>query len=247
MKNKDRIDSEQKPLTITETSTVFFHGKFCDAFPGLRNDCVCFASQKEIGQRLDALLSYPTYFQECCGHKVVTDPIWWFRGGSSLYIEEYKKIKRRKILLGVKELIIEKIVACRGKSYYQDFIYVQCKAEKPTKLYKYEKNEIENYFHKYGYYAEEYALFNGKKISRQEYDDGSAMIKGKLKQAFDAELRERYLTKYNFVIAAKFSPYNSKKFSSESKHYFDGLLREEISFDDFLVWMRKLQKHDMDD
>ena len=242
----DNSDFQENHSVITESSTSFFHGKFCDAFPGLREDTAFFTSKKHIIKRLAVLFSSPIYFDDTLGYQIASDPIWWFRDGQSLYIKEFEPLKNGKVLIDIEELKIKKIVACRGSSYYRDFVYVECGADKPTNLYKYEKNQIQSMYKEYGYYREEYALFKNNKITRQEYDDGSAVIKGKLQQVNGAKLRVRYLTKYNFIIAAKFSPYNCTRFDMESKIYFDGLLSENISFNEFLTWINTFQKHRLD-
>lgn len=54
----------------------------------------------------------------------------------------------------------------------------------------------------WGYYTEEYGLIGKKIISRQEHDDGAAIINGKIVDASNSELRLRHLTPYNFIIAA---------------------------------------------
>ena len=109
-------------------------------------------------------------------------------------------------------------------------------------MYNHNKEYIKKAFD----YREEYGVFKKRKITRQEYDDGSAIIKGKPVRTEEAALRRRNLTKYNFIIAAKFSPYNCKEFYRNSKKYFEKLLREEIEFDVFVNWMEKFEKNHND-
>lgn len=148
--------------------------------------------------------------------------------------------------MDIKELKIKKIAACKGRFYYKNFVYIECDADQPTKLYKYKKNEIQNMLEEFGYYSEEYAVFKNNKITRHEYDDGSAVIKGKLQQVDESKLRVRYLTKYNFIVTAKFSPYNCQRFDIESQKYFDDLLKDKVPFNDFLTWMNTFEKHRLD-
>jgi hypothetical protein len=54
------------------------------------------------------------------------------------------------------------------------------------------------------------------------------------------------LTKYNFIIAAKFSPYNCQDFSRNSGEFFGKLLRDEIEFDEFVEWMKHFEKNHSD-
>ena len=47
------------------------------------------------------------------------------------------------------------------------------------------------------------------------------------------ESRHRFLTDYNFIIAAKGSAFNNAEFESTSEIYFKGLLDGTISIEDF--------------
>lgn len=231
---------------LNDAPTVFFHYRFCDAFPGSDRGCSWFSDQKEIQNRLKILLAYPTKFDKAEGHGITADPVWWFRGSSALFIDHFEILDKKKVLMNIDELIIEKIAAYRGSSYYNDFVYVQCKADKPTGLYKHDQNHIDEYFKENGEYQEEYGVFNGKLVSRQEYDDGSALIKGKPVRIEGAKLRTRNLTKYNFIIAAKFSPYNCTEFDRNAEDKFIKLLNDELKFDDFLAWMKNFPKNHYD-
>lgn len=104
---------------------------------------------------------------------------------------------------------------------------------------------------KRGYYDEEFAVFKPswylpeRKITRQEYDDGSAMVNGKpMRLHGRAELRLRYLTSYNFILAAKFSPFNCHEFDRTSGEYFKGMLNGTISVKQFDEYMMVFPKRD---
>ncbi len=237
--SQDEIKEED--LTITEEPTIFFHQRFCDAFPGYRYGVQWFNSKSMINYRLSLLLSHPTKFNKA-GHDSTIDPIWWYRGSSAMFIEHFEILKGRKVLINIDELIIEKIAAFRGRHYYQDFIYVQCLPDKPTGLYKIDLSRINQYEE----YREDFGIYKGKLISRLEYDDGSAIVKGKPKRVEEADLRTRTLSKYNFIITAKSSPYNCDKFDINSEVYFDRLLKGEITFDDFIAWMETFPKNRFD-
>ncbi|MGD0339603.1 MAG: hypothetical protein ABSB78_12540 [Bacteroidota bacterium] len=236
-------DQEEKEFTISDPSTVFFHYRFCDAFPGFDSGYREFAKRKDIINRLKILLAQPLNYHKAVGHSVMTDPIWWFRGFSAAQIYKFEVLNRNKILLNIDELIIEKLVAFRGNDYYQDFVYIQCSPDEPTGLYAYDKKEIESRFNDNREYSEEYAIYKKKFISRLEYDDGSALINGKPVRTEGAILRSRTLTKYNFVISAKLSPYNCDEFCDESREYLGKLLKDEIVFDDFISWMKKFPRN----
>jgi len=246
-KKQNIIKENDKELEIYEAPTVFFHYRFCDAFPDLEYGYQWLNSRKDINNRLKILLAPPTIFKKAKGYGVITDPIWWFRDSSALPIEKFKILNKKKVLINIDELIIEKIAAYKGRSYYEDFVYIQCLADKPTGLYEYNKEFIETLNKNNEVYKEEYGIYKKHFVTRQEYDNGSAIIKGKPKKINGAELRSRLLTKYNFIIAAKFSPYNSHKFNHYSNEYFNKLLKEEISFDEFVNWMRTLPKNHNDE
>lgn len=237
-----------KPIVINEAPTVFFHQRFCDAFPGFDRGYQWFTKKSDIHTRLKILLKQPTRFDKSAGHGTTVDPIWWFRGTSALPISDFKVLSRNKILLNFEELIIEKLAAYRGRSYYQDFVYLQCKADKPTGLYNFDRKYIlERLNEEIDYeYTEEYGLYKNRKISRQEYDDGSAIIKGKPQPIEDAELRIRFLTDYNIIISSKFSPYNCNEFNRDSGSYFGRLLNNEIEFDEFVEWLKTFPKNRSD-
>jgi hypothetical protein len=245
----DKTEETEEPqeTEIRTEPTVFFHHRLCDAFPGFSHGYQEFKSQRDIRNRLKILLAPPLTFDKGEGHGIDRTPIWWFRGGSALHVKRFEILNRQKVLFNYDELIIEKIVAFRGYSYYQDFVYVQCKADKATGLYEHNQLTLEKYFDEGGEYQEEFAIFRNKFISRQDYDDGSTIINGKPIKTIGAELRCRTLIKYNFIICAKFAPYNCHEFSATSKEYFMNLLKNQITFDEFAKWMNKFPKNHNDD
>jgi hypothetical protein len=243
----DKKDTQPPKTRIIEAPTVFFHYRFCDAFPGFSYGFKWFTSKKEIKNRLLILLEKPLSFDIGDGHGIDRKPIWWFRGSSARPIERFETLSRTKFLMDIDELIIEKIAAYRGQSYFEDFVYVQCLPDKPTGLYKHDKEYIEKCYKENGEYQEEFGIYKNRFVTRQEYDDGSSIIKGKPIRIEGAELRSRSLTKYNFIIAAKFSPYNCQDFYRNSEEYFGKLLRDEIQFDDFVKWMKRFPKNHNDD
>ncbi len=228
---KEILNKIRKPKTIkskneipfaTEHSTVLFSYRMAKAFPGLR-DLAWFNKPAEAIQRLQLLLKEPLRFKngsmEC-----ESDPIWWFRGHSALFIDKFEKLGCKKVLMNIEQLKIKRIAAFHSNSYYRDFVYVETFGEKQTGLYNIAKDDIKIHIENFGYNLEEYGLikflyFWKKAIRREHYDDGATVIRGKVVDAKDAKLRVRYITDYNFIIAAKGSPYNSTKFDRESKRY----------------------------
>jgi hypothetical protein len=246
-KNKTIQYEETKLPKASEYSTSLFYQRMACAFPGVR-DITWFENPKIATKRLMILLKEPLKFSSG-NPEFESDPFWWFRGGSALFIERFIKIGRKKVLMNFDQLKIKRIAAYHGNSYYKDFVYVETEGEKQTGLYKIKPEDIKRHIDNFGYSWEEYGLIKNwlgwkTPIRREEYDDGATVVRGKVKDALNAELRVRYISKYNFIIAAKGSPYNSDKFSRKSKMYLDGILKGEIKEEDFFNFLKGFQKHE---
>lgn len=239
-------EEPKKAPRATEHSTSLFHRRMAGAFPGIRG-IQWFDNPKVATERLSILLQEPLRFSQG-SRDAEEDPFWWFRGSSSLYIERFEKLGARKVLMNFDQLKIKRIAANIDRSYYKDYVYVEVEGEKQTGLYNFKKEDLENYIKTFGYSWEEYGLIKNRlgwttPIRREEYDDGAAVIRGKVRETFDAVLRIRYLSSYNFIIAANGSPYNSHKFDSESEDYFNGILKGDIEPEQLFDYMRAFLKH----
>lgn len=236
---------------ISEESTVFFRRRMAEAFPGYRG-LVEFKKVREIHRHLSKLLEPPIKFKKSIIG--VTDPIWWFRAGSALNIATYRHLNRRKFLIGWDELVIRRIVAFIDNGrYYSSYVYVEAQGEKPTGLYDNYTSERINELKENlgGIVDEEYAIYKPcafirKKITKQEEDDGSTKICGRLikMKREHVETRCRFLTDYNFIIAAKGSAFNNVLFDRTSGDYFKGLLDGTISIEAFHDYMMQFPKPD---
>jgi len=240
---------EEVPIELsvnTQHSTALFSYRMAQAFPGIR-ELAWFENPKIAVRRLSILLEEPLRFRSSQDGYAEGDPIWWFRGGSALFIENFRILGRTKILMNHEQMIIKKIAAYQGNQYFRNFVYVEVLAEAQTGLYPTDSDTLKLHVEKFGYSWEEYGIlklspFRKKLIKREEYDDGGTVTRDRVIDATNAELRTRYVTDYNFIIAAKGSPYNSSKFDSESKPYLDGILTGKISYQaffDFLLSFRK--------
>jgi len=228
-------------VKIFPESTVFFHDRFCSAFPGVRG-IKWFENSDEAIQRLSKLLAKPLLLIKEDGTSSF-HPIWWWRFGN-LHIEDFKRLDNDTVLLNRDELKIDKIAAVNEGSYYQCFVYVQTKPMEPTGLYQRTLSDIEKSVKTFGYCREEYGLFRDiYKVNREEYDDGAAMIEGQLTD-FDgeAELRVRFLTPYNIIIAAVNSPVNNNKFDSELRLLMNGILQGTYNIEDLTKAIQVLPK-----
>ncbi len=79
------------------------------------------------------------------------------------------------------------------------------------------------------YYWEEYGLVDGTHlVRREEADDGSAMIEGKLRSLRGRlEVRARYVTKYNCVIAAGGAPLLVSSYDQVLEAHLNAMLKGE--------------------
>lgn len=245
-----KTDSKDLAIKATEESTVFFARRMAEAFPGVRGVCE-FSDRKEINKRLSILLQAPLKFEQGLD-RADTDPAWFFRAGEAEDIRSFLRIGNNKVLMNTDELLIKRIVVYRDSGrYYGQYVYVEVEADKPCGCYSHNEDTMKYMVDKRGYYDEEFAVFKPswylpeRKITRQEYDDGSAMVNGKpMRLHSRAELRLRYLTSYNFILAAKFSPFNCHEFDRTSGEYFKGMLNGTISVKQFDEYMMVFPKRD---
>lgn len=141
-------DSKSVQLRAPSHSTPFFHDRMSSAFPGIR-EITWFENPKEATERLLLLLREPIKFDPVYG-EFESRPIWWFRGGSALYIEKFKKMGRRKVLMNFDQLKIKRIAAYHSASYYKDFVYVEVKGENQTGLYNLDEDDIKRHIDDFG-------------------------------------------------------------------------------------------------
>ena len=236
---------------VSEESTIFFRRRMTGAFPGYRG-LVEFKKARDIHRHLSKLLEPPLQFKKnTIGAK---DPIWWFRAGSALNITTFRHLNGRKFLIGWNELVIRRIVAFIDNGRYcSNYVYVEAQGEESTGLDNhYTPERIKEYKEDFGGYVdEEYAIYKPcmffrKKVTKQEEDDGSTIIGGRLikMKREHVETRCRFLTDYNFIIAAKGSAFNNDVFDRTSGDYFKGLLDGTIPFEAFHDYMMKFPKPD---
>jgi predicted nucleotidyltransferase len=231
-------ESKSLPSLRGRHSTVFFSDRFAQAFPGVR-DIKWFDDEKDIAERLKRLLEPPLVYSD-------GTPVWWWRDGN-LHIEIFQHLSNRLYLMDVCELSVRRIAAVHPGPYYCDFVYVEVEAMPPTGLYEHTETRIaeelsgNGYF---GYYWEEYGLVDGVHlIKRAELDDGAAVINGDLQDIRGRNsLRVRYVTPYNFVIAAHGSPINNVAFDRRLKELLNAMLKGEDRLGDLQKEVLRLPK-----
>ena len=211
--------SDGRPV-LGENSTVFFHKRFSSAFPGVRG--IEWFEKEQAVERLMILLKPPLEFQD-------NTPVWWWRDGD-LHISKFERINDTSVLMDGQELKINRIAAVNSGSYYQSFVYVEVDPMEPTGLYEY---DIESSLEYFGYCREEYAIFGDRNITRAEYDDNAAVIDGQPKTLDGkADLRVRYITPYNFIIAPHNSPINNQSYDGRRRDVLNGLLKGSVSIEE---------------
>jgi hypothetical protein len=123
------------------------------------------------------------------------------------------------------------------------------------------RNDVQRMIMNRGYAKEEFAWFNGKQIRREEYDDGSTIIKGKPTRLTGAQLEYRILSRYNFIvaphancascelrlmrIAPHASPLNTMGFDRYLEDTLNSILRGVSKLEDSLDTFIKLPRQDL--
>lgn len=240
--NKKNKKQSSYPNLIS--STANFSLRIAQSFPGTRG-IRWVKNPILIRKHLKKFFEEPLTYSSSSGS---SSPIWWFRGALNMPIDSFRILSFNKYLIGLHEYKIKRIaISHDGARDYADFIYVEVAGENPTGLYNWSEESLEKAQNEHSCVTEEYAIckylkFFSKKIPRTEYDDGATQILGQIVSTSKSELRVRCLTKYNFIICAQGSPYNSHKFDMESDSYLDNILKGKIKPETFFSWLQKFPK-----
>lgn len=223
-----------RPSIGGQSSTVFFSTRFAKAFPGVRG-IQWFKEPVEAVERLNVFFTEPFNFRDA-------QPIWWWRDGD-MYIDSFETLAPDTILIDQQELVIDAVAAVNAGSYYQTFIYIKSKASQGSGLH--DHSPVEEQIEHWGYAREEFALFQGKPIRRAEYDDGAAIIDGKVVDlGGEAEVRVKYLSPYNLLLAPHGSPINNNHFDQLRRQFLNGILRSERTLEELTAAILKLPKRE---
>lgn len=228
---------------------IYFNERMSKAFHGKRG-LVTYTRTKDIRRCLDTLFVAPLKLKSTDENGGSYHIFWWYRGHSSATINMYRCLGGRHFLVELLELNIRKIVAYVDPGrYYGQYVYVETYPDKPTGLYpEHTKEYIKRWKKEWGFYSEEYGVFKihhffKKNVSRNEYDDGHTKFFGKIVSPTqkDQELRERFLTPYNFIITSFQSSFNCHQFY-DSDEYFNRLLNGEMTMEEFNDYMKSFPK-----
>lgn len=252
---KDRIKEklEKKADTQNEYAfaepIIYYSERMSKAFHGKRG-LVTYTRTRDIKHCINILLSQPLKLKKIDGNGSI--PLfWWFRGSSAMYIDKYRWLGNRHLLINELELKVRKVVAYVDPSgrYYGQYVYIETDADKPTGLYRENtEEEILNFEKDLGYYYEEYGVFKlfrfiNKAVTLNEFDDGHTTWGGMLMSPSreDSEHRTRFLTPYNLIISSQKSSFNCPQFDG-SDDFFNKLLRKEITIEEFNDYMKRFPK-----
>ncbi|MGF7019172.1 hypothetical protein M2145_002958 [Lachnospiraceae bacterium PF1-21] len=232
---EDKEDNSD--INMFDSSTPFFDYRIKGAFPGVRGLRIFDDAETSV-KRLMLLMKNPL------GSKKLMTPIWYFRGNSCLSINKFKSVSPTKCIMNNDELEIDYIAAYISTSYYRDFVYVQTKPEEPIGLYDTNAEYVKKMQEMFGYYHEEYGMFNETPITRTELDDGAAEIDGEVVDVTGkVELRVRYITPYNFIICAQFHPFNSSLGDEFTENGLNAILKGDMTLEEFARQSEKLPRH----
>lgn len=239
LKKDDSSDISVLPFFNSGNTADFFSMKLGKAFPGVRG-LKWFNNPVDATKRLEKLFEKPLSFRlDKDGNSWIT-PIWCYRNLSAYDIHSFKLLKSffnrniGKALLNTEELNIHKIAVYISPRYYHSFVYVEVTPSKQIGLYKLSDENIKKQIENIGYSFEEFALFKGNPITLEEYNDGATVFKGKLVDISKVELRTRYLSKYNFIVAANESAFNVNDFEFENNCFLDLMFKGEKNIEELI-------------
>lgn len=223
---------EKQPTYFPAPSTSFFWSRMGKAFPGVRG-LKWFDDPVQAVERLEILFG-PNY-REGMGA-----PIWWWRNGET-GVEAFRKLSDTQVLLGPDEYEIKRIAAYSSEAYYRAFVYVE--TEPMPSVFEDPESRIQQQLSFRDYADEEYGLFRGRVISRQEFDDGAAEINRKaIDTQGEAKLRVRCLTKFNFLLAAQGSAINNNRFDQARTAFLKEILAGRVQVEDLAKAIELLPK-----
>ena len=159
-----------------------------------------------------------------------------------MHIDNFDAVSDSEALINGEELPIKRIIAVNNGTYWQSFVYLETTPKAATGIYVRDPERDAAEVSRWGYISEEYGLYKEHQISRAEYDDGSAVLEGKPCLITGAQLRVRYLSPYNLLIASKASPINNSKFDEQFEVLMNAILTEKATVNDLITEVLKLPK-----
>lgn len=238
-------DPEGK-FIISGAPTVFFSDRMDYTFPGLIGLRIIDDPQG-AAYRLKRLLHSPVHFGEAMGHGRVTDPIWYTRGLSDMYVHKLESIEEDVLLMNEQELKIKRIAAFNSLGgYYQAFVYVELEAMAPSGAYSHSEASRNDWMESYGYHFEEYGWLDGNAFDLRYHDDGYIEVDDEVHSVEGSVRRRRYLSPYNFLIVPKTSPLRVRGRERDVERMLNGILKGKMEPDVLAAYVSPLPKSDWD-
>jgi hypothetical protein len=240
LKKQHLVTIKEEEENLEVNSTVFFHDRFTSSFPGVRG-IQLFDSPSDAIIRLSKLFKEPFVFRK-------NSPIWWFRGHRTSEVKSFEHLENDVVLLDEQELKIKNVFAINACGYHQCFLYIETSPMEASGIYKFDDDDIREHVKKMKFCREEFAIYNREfLITRAEYDDGAATINGELIELNQklTELRVRYLSPYNLVIAPFNSPINNSSADQLLETALNALLAGNASVEDLSAIVLKLPKQSL--
>jgi hypothetical protein len=152
--------------------------------------------------------------------------------------------ERGYFLIDIHELDIAKLVAHRSPPEADmEFIYIEARAVCPSGIYTFTESDLARRVAEWGFAHEEVGYYKERYISRAEYDDGYARLDGEvLHVGEEAEVRLRYLTPYNLLIAPFDSRINNRSIDSRVKESLNEILTGMSTLQDVVDLLRRTPK-----
>ena len=173
-------------------------------------------------------------------------PFWWFRGSLCTHISAFRQLGPSRCLVDVKELVIKRVAAFR-RPYHSmwDFLYVESAADEATGVYAARAGDPPDrsasaLWGSYEY--EEVALWKGRFIAREDYEDGATLVDGKPTRVEGAEIRQKYLTPYNFIICGNRHVINENVHDAKLNGLLDAILKETGTVNELAEFIDALPK-----
>jgi nucleoside phosphorylase len=180
-----------------DSSTPFFHGRMCDAFPGCEGVCLE-RDPKASVERLKVLLEPPLGDD-------INSPVWEVGFGTAA-IHSLKTESDDIVHLDHHRYCVRQLVGYRSPTYLRAFVLLYWRADTPTGLYPARSAEdIAESVQLMGVCREEYGVWGDELITRREYDDGFVFRGGRLLRA-PAQLQVRQLADGVTFIVPQLSP-----------------------------------------
>jgi serine/threonine protein kinase len=225
--------SEPVPRIEFSETAIFFHDRFCEAFPGVRGTAHV-QDAKEMISRLNVLLKEPL--------RATVNPIWELSGNGSMPVTRFRVVDESTVLISHHRFKMRDLFACRGHVYHHDFVVLRWDPDSPSGLYPVPSpEEIAEAVEQYGGYAEEYGVWNGELITRHEYDDNAVFRDGRSIETSSSELEVRELAPGAMILTGQSSAAHNRGFDRQRVELLRELAADRVTIDRLVAVIDELE------